>query len=145
MSELRRRSSPLHGVGGRLLPLGVLELLAEFYFGNDDVLTILFLRLVFLVCFFVFSSLSVLVVSVSRDHAVIRYDLCWLSPQVLGPWAIHDSGYHGSRITTPSGCKSQFCVQLLISPCREFAFRYTVLYGDGPNLSHFISHGKSEL
>ena len=84
------------------------------------------------------------------------------------PWAICDSAHHGSRITTPSRCKSQFGVQrahrtrflsLLRSPhtntggsrmerttpCREFSFRCTVLYGDGPNLSHFISHGKLEL
>ena len=76
---------------------------------------------------------------------------CYTARSVLAlptgswPWAIHDSGYHGSRITTPSGGKSQFCVQVFISPCREFAFQYTMFGGDGPNLSHFSSHSKSEL
>ena len=160
MSQLHRRTGPPRGVRGR-----VLELLAAFYFAHDDVLTILFLRLVLLVCFFVFSLLSVLAV---RSLVALPTD-----PR---PWATHDSGYHGSRITTPSRCKAQLCVQrahrtrffslrrslhtstggrgclhhrpheaLLITPCRDFAFRYTVLHGDGPNLSHFISHGKSEI
>ena len=89
MSELRRSTSPLRGVGGCFVPSGVLELLAQFYFGPDVVLTILFLRLAFLSCFFVFSSLSVQGVAVSADHAVGPGDSrFWL------PWQPDNNAIH---------------------------------------------------